>query len=283
MAADGIESQKSNRGRTHRSALTLSSSNFLQKEFILAVSWESSSRGIKPMKVKRNPSGINCSQAKSARWQRAYPGWLCYTPARIPLNPKRAMAFTSAQEITQLLRAWNDGDAAALERLTPLVYQELHRLAHRHLARERHDHSLQTSALVNEAYLRLVDAQQVNWQNRAHFFGVSARLMRQILVDFARQRDSQKRGGEVSVVGLEDTPNQGLDIAQTRSADLVTLDDALNLLATLHQRQSQIVELRFFGGLSEAEIAEVLHVSERTVRSDWRVARAWLQRELSRA
>jgi RNA polymerase sigma-70 factor, ECF subfamily len=192
------------------------------------------------------------------------------------------MAFTSPQEITALLRAWNDGDAAALERLTPLVYQELHRLAHRHLARERQDHSLQTSALVNEAYLRLVDAQQVNWQNRAHFFGVSARLMRQILVDFARQRGSQKRGGEVSVVGLEDTPNQGLDIAQTRSADLVALDDALNLLATLHERQSQIVELRFFGGLSESEIAEVLHVSERTVRSDWRVARAWLQRELAR-
>jgi RNA polymerase sigma-70 factor (ECF subfamily) len=190
------------------------------------------------------------------------------------------MAFTSPQEITALLRAWNDGDAAALEKLTPLVYQELHRLAHRHLARERQDHSMQTSALVNEAYLRLVDARQVDWQNRAHFFGVSARLMRQILVDFARQRDSQKRGGAVSIVGLEDTPNQGLDIGQTRSADLVALDDALNLLATLNPRHSQIVELRFFGGLSEAEIAEVLHVSERTVRSDWRVARAWLQREL---
>ncbi|MBI1761522.1 MAG: sigma-70 family RNA polymerase sigma factor [Acidobacteria bacterium] len=193
------------------------------------------------------------------------------------------MAFTSPQEITQLLRAWNGGDAAALEKLTPLVYQELHRLAHRHLAREQHDYSLQTSALVNEAYLRLVDAQQVDWQNRAHFFGVSARLMRQILVDFARQRDSQKRGGGVSVIGLEDTPNQGLDIAQVPSADLVALDDALNLLATLNPRHSQIVELRFFGGLGEVEIAEVLQVSERTVRSDWRMARAWLQRELSRA
>lgn len=192
------------------------------------------------------------------------------------------MAFTSPQEITALLRAWNDGDAAALEQLTPLVYQELHRLAHRHLARERQDHSLQTSALVNEAYLRLVDAQQVNWQNRAHFFGVSARLMRQILVDFARQRDSQKRGGAVSLVGLEDTPNEGLDIALTRSATLVALDDALNVLATLNPRHSQIVEMRFFGGLTEAEIAEVLHLSERTVRSDWRVARAWLQRQLSR-
>ncbi len=186
------------------------------------------------------------------------------------------------QEITFLLRAWNDGDAAALEALTPLVYQELHRLAHRHLAREREGVSLQTSALVNEAYLRLVDAQQVDWQNRAHFFGVSARLMRQILVDFARQRDSQKRGGAISIVGLEDNPHQDLDVAHTRSADLIALDDALNLLSTLNPRHSQIVELRFFGGLSEAEIAEVLHVSERTVRSDWRVARAWLRRELSR-
>lgn len=191
------------------------------------------------------------------------------------------MATTAPQEITQLLRAWNEGDASALERLTPLVYQELHRQAHRHLARERGTPSLQTSVLVNEAYLRLVDAKQVNWQNRAHFFGVSARVMRQILVDFARQRDSQKRGGAISLVGLEDTPNQGLNIAQTRSADLVALDDALNVLASLNPRHSQIVELRFFGGLSEAEIAEVLHVSERTVRSDWRVARAWLQRQLS--
>lgn len=192
------------------------------------------------------------------------------------------MTSTSPQEITLLLRAWNDGDEAALEILTPLVYQELHRLAHRHLAGERGEHGLQTSALVNEAYLRLVDAQQVNWQNRAHFFGVSARLMRQILVDFARQRDSQKRGGAISLVPLEDTPNQGANIAQMRSADLIALDDALNLLVTLNPRHSQIVELRFFGGLTEVEIAEVLQVSERTVRSDWRVARAWLQRELSR-
>lgn len=181
-----------------------------------------------------------------------------------------------------MLRAWNEGDAAALERLTPLVYQELHRLAHRHLAREYGGHSLQTSALVNEAYLRLVDAQQVDWQNRAHFFGVSARLMRQILVDLARQRDSHKRGGAISIVGLEDTPNQGLNIAQSRGTDLVALDDSLNVLATLNPRHSQIVELRFFGGLSETEIAAVLNISERTVRSDWRVARAWLQRELGR-
>lgn len=207
---------------------------------------------------------------------------LCYTPARPQSETEQTLMSTSAQEITLLLRAWNDGDEAALEKLTPLVYQELRRLAHRHLAGERKDHSLQTSALVNEAYLRLVDARAVNWQNRAHFFGVSARLMRQILVDFARQRDSQKRGGAVSIVGLEDTPNQGLDLAHTWSADLIALDDALCLLSTLNPRHSQIVELRFFGGLTEAEIAEVLQVSERTVRSDWRVARAWLHRELSR-
>lgn len=207
---------------------------------------------------------------------------LLYSAAPPQSETKQKLMFTSAQEITLLLRAWNEGDEAALERLTPLVYQELHRLAHRHLAGERHDHNLQTSALVNEAYLRLVDARQVSWQNRAHFFGVSARLMRQILVDFARQRDSQKRGGAISIVGLEDTPNQGLTIAQTRSTDLVALDDALNLLSTLNPRHSQIVELRFFGGLTEVEIAEVLQVSERTVRGDWRMARAWLQRELSR-
>jgi RNA polymerase sigma-70 factor, ECF subfamily len=193
------------------------------------------------------------------------------------------MAIASPEEITQLLQAWNGGDESALERLTPLVYQELHRLAHLHLARQRNDHSLQTSALVNEAYLRLVDAQQVNWQNRAHFFGVSARLMRQILVDFARQRDSQKRGGEITIVHLEDMPEEDLKLAQTRSTALVALDDALNVLVTLNPRHSQIVELRFFGGLSETEIAEVLQISGRTVRNDWRVARAWLQRELSRA
>jgi RNA polymerase sigma-70 factor, ECF subfamily len=192
------------------------------------------------------------------------------------------MASVAPGEVTQLLRAWSGGDAAALERLTPLVHQELRRLAHRHLARERAGHTLQTSALVNEAYLRLVDAGQVSWQDRAHFFGVSARLMRQILVDFARSRGSLKRGGAASVVGLEEAPARGLDVARAQSAELVALDDALKLLATLNARQSQVVELRFFGGLSEAEIAGVLHVSPRTVRSDWRVARAWLQRELSR-
>ena len=182
------------------------------------------------------------------------------------------------QEITRLLQAWRAGDAGALERLTPLVYQELHRLAHRHLARERQGEVvLQTSALVNEAYLRLADAQTVDWQNRAHFFGVSARLMRQILVDFARARASQKRGGDeaifVSLTGALDTPTE-------RPLDLVALDDALTTLARLDARQSQIIELRFFGGLSVEETAEVLGVSPGTVMRDWRTARAWLHREL---
>ncbi len=189
------------------------------------------------------------------------------------------MEKLAPQEITRLLQAWRAGDASALERLTPLVYQELHQLARRHLAREQAGEVvLQTSALVNEAFLRLADAQAVDWQNRAHFFGVSARLMRQILVDFARARDSQKRGGGdaifVSLTGAQATPVE-------RPLDLVALDDALTTLAQLDARQSQIIELRFFGGLSVEETAEVLGVSPGTVMRDWRTARAWLHRELS--
>ena len=192
------------------------------------------------------------------------------------------MSTQSPKEVTQLLLAWNQGDAAALEQLIPLVQAELYRLARHYMRNERAGHPLQPTALVNEAYIRLIEWQNVEWQNRAHFFGVSARLMRQILVDFARQRDSQKRGGAISLIGLEDTANQGMDVAHTRSADLMALDDALKVLATLNERHSQIVELRFFGGLTEPEIAEVLHISERTVRNDWRIARAWLQRELAK-
>lgn len=182
------------------------------------------------------------------------------------------------QDITRLLQAWRAGDESALEQLTPLVYQELHRLARQHLAREwQGEIVLQTSALVNEAYLRLAGAQQVDWQNRTHFFGVAARLMRQILVDFARARASQKRGGNeaifVSLAVALDTPVE-------RPLDLVALDDALTTLARLDARQSQVVELRFFGGLSVDETAEVLGVSPGTVQRDWRTARAWLHREL---
>ncbi len=188
------------------------------------------------------------------------------------------MAKPSAHEITGLLLAWNDGDSGALERLTPLVYRELHRLARGYLRGERAGHTLQTSDLVNEAYLRLIDASQMRWQNRAHFFAVSAQLMRRILVDFARARRNQKRGGGAAQVSLD----EALTIGPERDAEMVALDDALTALAKLDERQSKVVELRFFGGLTEEEIAEVLQVSPRTVSGDWSLARSWLLRELSR-
>jgi len=187
------------------------------------------------------------------------------------------MAQPSVQEITRLLVAWGQGDQTALERLMPLVYDELRRLAKRHMNRQRPGHTLQTTALVNEAYLRLIDSSQVQWQNRAHFFAVSAQLMRRILVDFARSRKSLKRGAEARRVTLDNS----LEVSSERGADLVALDDALNTLAAMNPRQSQIVELRYFGGLSEEEIAEALKISTRTVRRDWNLARAWLYRELS--
>jgi RNA polymerase sigma factor (TIGR02999 family) len=195
----------------------------------------------------------------------------------IPPRFKLIMS-NSPQEITRMLQAWSRGDESALKSLTPLVYEELRRLAHRYMGRQRHGQILQTTALVNEAYLRLVDVSQVSWQNRAHFFAVSAQLMRHILVDFARGRQSQKRGGAALQVSL----NQALEVSDKVGADLVTLDDALSLLATLDARQSRVVELRFFGGLSLEETAEVLKVSPGTVRRDWRMAKAWLHRELSK-
>jgi len=188
------------------------------------------------------------------------------------------MAAPSTHEITELLVAWSDGDKSALEKLTPLVYQELHRLARGYLRGEREGHTLQTTDLAHEAYLRLVDASQMRWQNRAHFFAVSAQLMRHILVDFARARRKLKRGGDAQQVPLDDA----LTVEAGHSAELVALDDALKDLARLDERQSKVVELRFFGGLTESEIAEVLQVSPRTVSSDWNLARSWLSRELSR-
>jgi len=188
------------------------------------------------------------------------------------------MAAPSTHEITELLVAWSDGDQAALEKLTPLVYQELHRLAHGYLRGERAGDTLQTTALAHEAYLRLVGASQMRWQNRAHFFAVSAQLMRHILVDFARARRNLKRGGDAQQVSLD----EALTIASGHSPELVALDDALKDLARLDERQSKVVELRFFGGLTEVEIAEVLQVSPRTVSSDWNLARSWLSRELTR-
>jgi len=188
------------------------------------------------------------------------------------------MPTPSPKEITQLLVAWGDGDETALEQLTPLVYQQLHRLAHHYLSQERPGHTLQTSALVNEAYLRLIDWKNVQWQNRAHFFGVSAQLMRRILVDCARSRRYAKRGGGLSTLALDEV----VLITGEKSADLVALDEALTVLAELDARQSRVVELRFFGGLSVEETAEVLKVSEGTVRRDWSIARAWLRREMLR-
>jgi RNA polymerase sigma-70 factor (ECF subfamily) len=179
-------------------------------------------------------------------------------------------------DISKLLCAWSDGDQGALERLTPIVYDELRRLARRYMRRERPGHSLQTTALVNEAYIRLVDYKRMQWQNRAHFFAVSAQLMRRILVEHAR-RHNLKRGGNVRHVCLEEIAVVGGD----RAADLVALDDAMNALGRIDSRKAQVVELRFFGGLSVNETAEVLKVSSVTVMRDWSTARAWLYRELT--
>ena len=188
------------------------------------------------------------------------------------------MRTHSEKEVTQLLVAWSNGDHSALAELTPLVYQELHRLAHHYMGGERIDHTLQTTALVNEAYLRLIDWKNVRWQNRAHFFAVSAQLMRHILVDFARSHSYHKRGGNVRPVPLDEAAS-----IDARGTDMVALDEALKALAELDARQSKVVELRFFGGLKNDEVAEVLKVSEATVRRDWSLARAWLHRELSTA
>ncbi len=187
------------------------------------------------------------------------------------------MALPSPQEVTGLLQDWCNGDQAALEKLIPLVYAELHRLAKRYMRRENAGHTLQTSALVNEAYLRLIEAHGVRWQNRSHFFAVSAQIMRRILVDFARARWNLKRGGGARQVSLD----EGLVVSPERGADLLALDEALEKLAVLNARQSRVVELRYFGGLNEEEVDEVIKVSPRTVRNDWSLARAWLYRELS--
>jgi RNA polymerase sigma factor (TIGR02999 family) len=185
----------------------------------------------------------------------------------------------AAPNITELLVAWGHGDQCALDALVPLVQLELHRVAARQLAGERPGHILQPTALVNEVYVRLVDWHDVKWQNRAHFFAVAARIMRRILVDVARARSRVKRGGDAIQVSLADVAEVALPAMQ----DLVALDDALKTLETLDPRQSQVVELRFFGGLSLEEVAEALQVSVGTVRRDWSLAQAWLYRELSGA
>lgn len=188
------------------------------------------------------------------------------------------MGLPSNHEVTRLLKAWSAGDEQVLEKLMPLVYRQLHQIAQRYMGKERSGHVLQTTALVNEAYLRLVDCAQVEWQDRAHFFAISANLMRRILIDFARSRGYLKRGGDVLHIPLEEAPSVG---EKAVDVNLVALDDALNALATVDQRKSKVVELKFFGGLSVEETAEVLHVSTDTVIRDWRLAKLWLLRELS--
>jgi RNA polymerase sigma-70 factor, ECF subfamily len=183
----------------------------------------------------------------------------------------------SREEVTQLLRAWGAGDKQALDQLAPVVERELHRLAHRFMAREDPDHTLQTTALVNEVYLRLIDIQAVSWQDRAHFFAISARMMRRVLTDFARARSYQKRGGGALQVSLD----EGLALAPEKDADILALDEALNRFAALFPRQAEVVELRFFGGLEVEETAEALKISPVTVKRDWRFAKAWLMRAVN--
>jgi RNA polymerase sigma-70 factor (ECF subfamily) len=183
---------------------------------------------------------------------------------------------TKPAPVTELLLAWGRGDESALERLMPLVHGELHRLARRQMRGEHPGHTLQTTALVNEAYLRLIDASKVAWNDRAHFFALAARIMRRILVDHARSRRSVKRGGRTPHVSLDDA----LVITGERSDDLVALDDALKTLAAIDRRKSDVVEMRFFGGLTVEETATALDVSPETVMRDWRLAKAWLLREL---
>jgi len=186
------------------------------------------------------------------------------------------MTGASSSEITSLLHAWRRGDQLALEQLTPVVYQELHRMARRYMAREREGHTLQTTALINEVYLRLVKVKEVEWQDRAHFFAVSAQLMRRILTDFARSHQYQKRGRGAPHVSLD----EALNVSPEPTVDLVALEQALTRLGQTDARKSKVVELRFFGGMTVEETAEVLQISSETVMRDWSMARAWLMREL---
>jgi len=180
-------------------------------------------------------------------------------------------------EITQLLAEWSDGNQSALDELYPLVYDELHRLARRYMSRERKGHTLQTTALINEAYVRLVDQKNVHWANRSHFFAISAQIMRRILIDHARRHAYAKRGGGAQQVSLD----EAAVVTKGIGLELVRLDEALQVLAKLDQRRCHVVELRYFGGLSNEEIASVLNVSENTVTRDWNMARAWLYQQLS--
>ena len=181
-------------------------------------------------------------------------------------------------QVTALLQAWSAGDEQALDKLAPLVYEELHRTAHRYMARENSGHTLQTTALVNEVYLRLVNVRKVDWQGRAHFYAICARMMRRVLTDFARSRRYIKRGGDAVHLPFE----EALFRRREDAPDIVDLDEALNVLASMDQRKTQVVELRFFGGFSVEETAKVLDISVETVHRDWKLAKVWLMRELSK-
>ena len=189
------------------------------------------------------------------------------------------MSQLSSHEVTSLLIDWSNGDKAALDKLVPLIHEELRRLARHYMSRERLDHTLQTTALVNEAYLRLVNRKSVHWQNRAHFFAIAAQVMRSILVDHARAHAYQKRGGGARKIELD----EAMIVSQERAAEVVALDEALTELAAFDPQQSRIVELRFFGGLTIEETAEVLNISPATVKREWGTAKAWLYRELSKS
>ena len=189
------------------------------------------------------------------------------------------MTASTPHAVTELLLAWSQGEQSALEKLIPLVYGELRRIAHRYMNRERRGHTQQTTELVNEAYLRLIDASRVRWQDRAHFFAISAQLMRRILVDYARTRGYLKRGGGAHRTSFD----EAAVVSPERGSDLVALDDALQALAAKDARKSRVVELRFFGGLSVEETAEVLKVSPDTIHRDWRLAKAWLARQMGKA
>jgi RNA polymerase sigma factor (TIGR02999 family) len=195
----------------------------------------------------------------------------------ILFSHSKGQLMSSTPDITKLLQDWTAGDQQAMEKLIPVVYNELHRLAHRYMRQERPEHTLQTTALINEAYLRLIDCGNVQWRNRAQFFGVSAQMMRRILAEFARSRNYAKRGGGAALLSLEDAPV----VSPERAREIVALDNAIQRLDAAGPRMSQIVELRFFGGLGQEEIAAVLNVSSRTVIRDWEMARAWLYREMN--
>ena len=225
------------------------------------------------MRVRRVNIAINALESPLAREKRRPP---VAGISDTVLGVERGLPIESAGDVTQLLVAWSDGDDVALEKLTRLVESELRRLARAYMRRERPDHTLQPTALVNEAFVRLTGARQVKWQSRAHFFGISARLMRRVLVDHARSRGYGKRGGNARRVTFTDA----LLISQDQMVDVVAIDRALTALAQVDERKSRMIELRFFGGLSVEETAEVLHVSRDTIKRDWRLAKLWLLREL---